>query len=114
MEAAAERAFKAFEETGDAFDPPTAKTLAENIYAAGGRQDPAEAYIAFRSGEQRVSLTYVLASLHARLAGASRPLLHQPDPKPTAARALLHDQWPQQERPTPTADLNGRKLHSAA
>jgi len=41
-------AFAAFEETGDIFDPATAKRLREAIYAAGGSQDPAEAYKAFR------------------------------------------------------------------
>ena len=41
-------AFAAFEETGDIFDPATAKRLREKIYAAGGSQDPAEAYKAFR------------------------------------------------------------------
>jgi peptidyl-dipeptidase Dcp len=41
-------AFDAFEETGDAFDPATAKRLREHIYAAGNRRDPAEAYRAFR------------------------------------------------------------------
>ncbi|MEM7179115.1 MAG: M3 family metallopeptidase, partial [Pseudomonadota bacterium] len=41
-------AFKAFEETGDVFDPETAKRLAMNIYSAGGRQAPEAAYIAFR------------------------------------------------------------------
>jgi peptidyl-dipeptidase Dcp len=41
-------AFAAFEETGDIFDPETAKRLREAIYAAGGAQDPAEAYKAFR------------------------------------------------------------------
>ena len=41
-------AFAAFEETGDIFDPATAKRLRDCIYAAGGRQDPAEAYKAFR------------------------------------------------------------------
>jgi peptidyl-dipeptidase Dcp len=41
-------AFAAFEETGDIFDPATAKRLRETIYAAGGRRDPAEAYKAFR------------------------------------------------------------------
>lgn len=41
-------AFDAFEETGDAFDPATAKKLAEFIYSAGNRRDPAEAYTAFR------------------------------------------------------------------
>ncbi len=41
-------AFGAFEEAGDAFDPATASSLADHIYSAGGRQDPEEAYIAFR------------------------------------------------------------------
>ncbi len=41
-------AFTAFEETGNAFDADTARRLASSIYSAGGRQDPEEAYIAFR------------------------------------------------------------------
>ncbi len=41
-------AFAAFEETGDIFDPATAKRLREAIYAAGGSQEPADAYKAFR------------------------------------------------------------------
>jgi peptidyl-dipeptidase Dcp len=41
-------AFAAFEETGDIFDPATAKRLRDCVYAAGGRQDPADAYTAFR------------------------------------------------------------------
>jgi peptidyl-dipeptidase Dcp len=41
-------AFEAFEETGDIFDPATAKRLRETIYAAGGLRDPADAYKAFR------------------------------------------------------------------
>ncbi len=41
-------AFAAFEEVGDIFDPATAKRLRDCVYAAGGRQDPAEAYKAFR------------------------------------------------------------------
>jgi len=41
-------AFKAFEETGDVFDANTAEKLAQHIYSAGGRQDPADAYKAFR------------------------------------------------------------------
>ena len=41
-------AFEAFEETGDIFDPATAKRLQETIYAAGGSRDPADAYTAFR------------------------------------------------------------------
>ncbi len=41
-------AFNAFREAGDIFDPATAKRLAETIYSAGGRQDPADAYRAFR------------------------------------------------------------------
>jgi peptidyl-dipeptidase Dcp len=41
-------AFAAFEETGNVFDPELAQRLYAKIYSAGGRQDPAEAYIAFR------------------------------------------------------------------
>jgi peptidyl-dipeptidase Dcp len=41
-------AFAAFEEAGDIFDPAIAKRLHDTIYAAGGKQDPAEAYKAFR------------------------------------------------------------------
>jgi peptidyl-dipeptidase Dcp len=41
-------AFEAFEETGDAFDPATAKRLCEFIYGAGNLRDPADAYKAFR------------------------------------------------------------------
>jgi peptidyl-dipeptidase Dcp len=41
-------AFEAFTETGNAFDPATAKRLRDFIYAAGNLRDPGEAYIAFR------------------------------------------------------------------
>ena len=41
-------AFEAFEESGDAFDPATARRLRDFIYSAGNLRDPAEAYIAFR------------------------------------------------------------------
>ena len=41
-------AFQAFEETGDIFDAELARRLHDNIYAAGGKRDAAEAYIAFR------------------------------------------------------------------
>jgi peptidyl-dipeptidase Dcp len=41
-------AFSAFEESGDIFDPETAKRLRQSIYAAGGLQEPADAYKAFR------------------------------------------------------------------
>jgi peptidyl-dipeptidase Dcp len=41
-------AFAAFEETGDIFDPATATRLRQSIYAAGGLQEPADAYKAFR------------------------------------------------------------------
>ena len=33
-------AFAAFEETGDIFDPATAKALHDYVYAAGGSRDP--------------------------------------------------------------------------
>ena len=41
-------AFAAFEETGNVFDPALAARLYASIYSAGGRQDAADAYIAFR------------------------------------------------------------------
>ena len=41
-------AFEAFEETGNVFDPATAKKLRDFIYGAGNLRDPAEAYKAFR------------------------------------------------------------------
>jgi len=41
-------AFEAFEETGNAFDPETAKRLRDFIYSAGNLRDAAEAYKAFR------------------------------------------------------------------
>jgi len=41
-------AFNAFEETGNIFDPATAKKLKDHVYAAGGTRDPEELYKAFR------------------------------------------------------------------
>jgi peptidyl-dipeptidase Dcp len=41
-------AFAAFEETGNIFDAKTAKSLHDNVYAAGGSRDPKELYTAFR------------------------------------------------------------------
>jgi len=41
-------AFKAFEETGDAFNKELAEKLKHFIYSAGNLRDPAEAYTAFR------------------------------------------------------------------
>jgi peptidyl-dipeptidase Dcp len=41
-------AFAAFEETGDIFDPKTAKALHDHVYAAGGSRDPEDLYKAFR------------------------------------------------------------------
>ena len=40
--------FRAFEEAGDVFDPETARRLRDHIYAAGFRDDPEDAYRAFR------------------------------------------------------------------
>ena len=40
--------FRAFEETGDIFDPATAKKLEDYIYAAGSRETPEEAWMHFR------------------------------------------------------------------
>ena len=41
-------AFRAFEETGNVFDPGVAERLKRFIYSAGGKREPAEAYTAFR------------------------------------------------------------------
>jgi peptidyl-dipeptidase Dcp len=41
-------AFAAFEETGDIFDPVTAKKLQQYVLSTGGSRDPAELYVAFR------------------------------------------------------------------
>lgn len=41
-------AFAAFEESGNAFDPATAKRLYDYVYSAGNRRDPVDAYKAFR------------------------------------------------------------------
>ena len=41
-------AFAAFEETGDIFDPATAKKLHDHVYSAGGTRDPEALYTAFR------------------------------------------------------------------
>ena len=41
-------AFDAFAETGDIFNADVARKLRDFIYAAGGRREPADAYIAFR------------------------------------------------------------------
>ena len=60
-------AFGAFEEKGDIFDSATARKLYENIYSAGGKRDPAEAYKAFRG---RLPTTQALLEKRG-LAGAS-------------------------------------------
>jgi peptidyl-dipeptidase Dcp len=41
-------AFAAFKERGDIFDPEVARRLHDQVYSAGNRRDPAEAYRAFR------------------------------------------------------------------
>jgi peptidyl-dipeptidase Dcp len=46
--------FKAFEETGDVFDPGTARRLKEFVYSAGYLRAPAEAYRAFRGRDPDV------------------------------------------------------------
>ncbi|HEY1708566.1 MAG TPA: M3 family metallopeptidase [Rhizomicrobium sp.] len=46
--------FRAFKETGDAFDPATAGRLYEHIYSSGGTRDFAEAYRQFRGRDPDV------------------------------------------------------------
>ncbi|PVB63563.1 M3 family metallopeptidase [Labrenzia sp. 011] len=47
-------AFGAFTEKGNPFDPQTAEKLLTHIYSAGGRQDPEEAYVAFRGRAPKI------------------------------------------------------------
>jgi peptidyl-dipeptidase Dcp len=44
-------AFAAFKETGDIFDPATARSFRENILARGGTEDPMELYRRFRGAD---------------------------------------------------------------
>jgi peptidyl-dipeptidase Dcp len=47
-------AFRAFEETGDVYNPELAKKLHDHIYSAGNRQDAEQAYLAFRGRMPKV------------------------------------------------------------
>jgi peptidyl-dipeptidase Dcp len=47
--------FDAFIEAGDIFAKEPAQKLYEHIYSAGNRQDPMQAYIAFRGREPTVT-----------------------------------------------------------
>jgi len=49
-----EDAFAAFRETGDVFDPDTAKRLHDNILTTGGSKDAEELYIGFRGALPKV------------------------------------------------------------
>jgi peptidyl-dipeptidase Dcp len=40
--------FEAFDEAGDIFDPEIARRLKDHVYAAGNREEPDRAYLAFR------------------------------------------------------------------
>ncbi|NDG56899.1 MAG: hypothetical protein EBX55_00245 [Betaproteobacteria bacterium] len=46
--------FEAFVEAGDPFDPVLAKRLHDHVYSAGNRQEPMQAYVAFRGREPAV------------------------------------------------------------
>jgi peptidyl-dipeptidase Dcp len=46
--------FEAFLEAGDPFDPVLAKRLLDKVYSAGNREEPMQAYVAFRGREPRV------------------------------------------------------------
>ena len=46
--------FEAFKETGNAFDPETAKRLYTYVYSAGGTRDFEEAYRAFRGRDPKI------------------------------------------------------------
>ena len=64
-------AFEAFKETGDVFDPATAKRLRDFIYSAGNLRDPAEAYKAFRGRLPTVDA--LLEEARARRGGLAAP-----------------------------------------
>jgi len=49
-----EDAFAAFKETGDVFDPETAKRLHDNIYATGGSKVAEDLYLGFRGSLPKV------------------------------------------------------------
>jgi peptidyl-dipeptidase Dcp len=58
-------AFEAFRETGNIFDAPTAKRLAEFIYSAGHSRDPEQAYTLFRGRMPNVSALLAKRGLNA-------------------------------------------------
>jgi len=62
-------AFKAFDETGDVFDPATAQRLEQFIYAAGYRREPAAAYHAFRGRAPEVEALLEKRGFRAAPAG---------------------------------------------
>lgn len=64
-------AFEAFKETGDVFDPATAKRLRDYIYSAGNLRDPAEAYKAFRGRLPAVDALLKKRGLDVPLAGTA-------------------------------------------
>ncbi|WFE87812.1 M3 family metallopeptidase [Roseibium porphyridii] len=47
-------AFDAFKEAGDIFDAEVAQKLLSFIYSSGGKQDPADAYVAFRGRTPKI------------------------------------------------------------
>jgi peptidyl-dipeptidase Dcp len=47
--------FEAFKEAGDIFDPATAKSLQENILAAGGSEEPMKLYAQFRGKDPSIA-----------------------------------------------------------
>ena len=75
-------AFAAFEETGDIFDPATAKRLHDTIYSAGGSRDPAELYTAFRG-----RLPTPDALLKKRGCSDAKPAAAAPDRSTSPSRA---------------------------
>ncbi len=58
-------AFDAFREAGDAFDQATAQRLLRHIYSAGNREDPAQAFRAFRGRDARIEPMLVKRGLRA-------------------------------------------------
>ena len=67
-------AFAAFEESGDIFDPATAKRLHDYVYSAGGSRDPGVALSRFR-GRCRMRMAFSVAAVCSTRLQLSR--MHQ-------------------------------------
>jgi peptidyl-dipeptidase Dcp len=59
-------AFRAFEETGDVFNPELAAKLRKYIYSSGGSREPGKAYAAFRGRSPEVDALLAKRALVSR------------------------------------------------